>query len=391
MPNIKSGKNCSGCTACFAVCPKDAITMQPDVMGFKYPIVNTDKCIECGLCEKVCSFNDHYPRPLDFEKPLPYGVRLKDISEVMKSRSGGAFVAFSDHILEQDGIIYGVGFRDGFVVEHQRAENKEKRDRFRGSKYVQSDLSDVFIKIKKDLETRKVLFSGTPCQVAGLKSFIPKRLQDNLFTVDIVCHGVPSPFIWRDYLEYIKKRENKEIIGVNFRDKKLFGWKAHKETFELRDVNKKVIEIKSNDTFTNLFYQHIMLRPSCGNCKFCNLKRPSDLTLADFWGWEKTESNINKDDKGLSLILINSEKGQDVFDKVRYQFKLISPELKDCLQPCLERPYEFNPQSVQFTKDYQRFGFKYILFRYSNIGPIYKLQSYIRRIGRKIKRMLKIS
>lgn len=387
MPNIKTGKDCSGCTACFVACPQHAITMQPDSMGFNYPIVDSKKCIECGLCEKVCSFNDDYPKSSDFDAPIPFGVRLKDISEVMKSRSGGAFVAFSDYILNQGGVIYGAGFGDSFVIKHQRAENKEQRDNFRGSKYVQSDLSDIFAQVKNDLESRKVLFSGTPCQVAGLKSYIPKRLHSNLVTVDIVCHGVPSPFIWKDYLKYIQNKEDKDIVEVNFRNKSMFGWKAHKETFKLKNRTNDIVNIKSFNIFTNLFYQHVILRPSCSNCKFCNLKRPSDLTLADFWGWEKTDKDINKDDKGLSLILVNSKKGEEVFNNVKQQFNIIYPKIEDCLQPCLERPYELNPKSNKFVKDYQRFGFKYILFMYSNIGPVYKLSNLLKRVGRKIKRL----
>ena len=155
------------------------------------------------------------------------------MSEIMKSRSGAAFVAISDYILEKGGVVYGAGYKDHFRVAHKRATTKEERDEFRGSKYVQSDLTGIFRQVKEDLKQGlTVLFSGTPCQTSGLSSYIGKSLRKNLFLVDIVCHGVPGPYIWRDYLTYIEKKHGSRVVKVNFRDKERYGWKAHKETFE---------------------------------------------------------------------------------------------------------------------------------------------------------------
>lgn len=233
MIEINNPADCCGCTACASVCNHDAITMKPDALGFFYPEVNKDKCVECGLCEKVCAFNDHYDTSLNLDKPLAYGARHKDMNEIETSRSGAAFIAISDYILEQGGVVYGVGYTDHFRVVHKRASTTEQRNEFKGSKYVQSDLMDVFKQVKQDLkEGRTVLFSGTACQTAGLNSYIGKILRKNLFLVDIVCHGVPSPYIWRDYIAYLEKKHGADICYVNFRDKQTYGWRAHHETFK---------------------------------------------------------------------------------------------------------------------------------------------------------------
>lgn len=230
--NVVDPSDCCGCTACESICPKDAISMQPDALGFLYPKVDENKCIQCGACVRVCQFNDHYDTSDNYAEPLAFAVRHKDINEVMKSRSGATFVAISDYILENGGVVYGVGYKDHFRVAHKRASTKEERDEFRGSKYVQSNLQGVFRQVKQDLKNGlTVLFSGTPCQTSGLKAYIGKKLSLNLIVVDIVCHGVPSPYIWRDYLAYLEKKHGDTISKVNFRDKELYGWAAHKESY----------------------------------------------------------------------------------------------------------------------------------------------------------------
>lgn len=389
MPELKNGKDCCGCTACEAICSQRAITMRPDALGFKYPEVDMEKCIECGACERVCSFNDRYATPDNYASPIPYGVRLKDIKEMMKSRSGGGFVAISNLILAQGGVVYGAGYKDHFTVAHGRASTEARRDEFRGSKYVQSDLNGIFLQIKADLQDGlPVLFSGTGCQVAGLNSFIPKSLKGNLLTVDIVCHGVPAPKIWEDFLSYLEKKEHATVVKVDFRDKIRFGWSAHKESITLRNNVDESEKTVSGDIFTYLFYQHIMLRPSCGECHFCNLRRAGDITLADFWGWEKTGSHINNDDKGLSLILINTPKGNTVFDSVKECFDIIRPRLEDCIQGHLKHHTELNPSSAIFKKDYIDHGFEYILKKYGNVGVRHKIRAALRRV-RRVKSAIK--
>lgn len=225
--------DCCGCTACASICNQNAITMKPDSLGFLYPEVDVDKCTNCGLCEKVCAFNDDYDKSQNLLNPDAYAIRHKDMDEVMTSRSGAVFVAISDYILSQGGVVYGAGYTDHFRVIHKRAINKEQRDEFKGSKYVQSDLTGIFRQVKKDLKDGLiVMFSGTPCQTAGLNSYIGKKLRENLYLVDILCHGVPGPYIWRDYLAYLEKKQGDKIVWVDFRDKQRFGWVAHRESFK---------------------------------------------------------------------------------------------------------------------------------------------------------------
>lgn len=236
MIQITDKAKCCGCTACASICVHDAITMQPDALGFLYPVVDKDKCIDCGLCENVCAFNEHYDKSLNLQQPLAYAARHKDMHEVETSCSGAAFIAISDWILKQGGVVYGAGYADHFRVVHKRATNQEERNEFKGSKYVQSDLNSIFRQVKQDLrEGLIVLFSGTPCQTAGLAAYIGKRLRDKLYLVDIVCHGVPSPYLWRDYLAYLENKHGARICLVNFRDKQKHGWKAHCETFKFRN------------------------------------------------------------------------------------------------------------------------------------------------------------
>ena len=351
MINIADKKDCCGCTACASICPHSAIEMKPDVLGFKYPEVDKNKCVDCGLCDKVCAFNDNYDKSLNLPEPIAYAARHKEMSEIMKSRSGAAFVAVSDWILENGGVVYGAGYKGHFVVTHKRATTKEERDEFCGSKYVQSDLTDVFKQVKDDLKNGLiVMFSGTPCQTSGLNSFIGKTLRKNLYLVDIVCHGTPGATMWRDYLDYLEKKYRRKIVAVNFRDKINHGWTAHKESVLFDGFT-------CFTSFTYVFYQHISFRMSCGDCHFCNLTRPSDLTLADYWGWQRTDNQFNADDKGCSLVLLNTEKGKELFETVKDMMNVIPAQLENVMQPNLEHPSVFHKDRIKFEEHYATYGF----------------------------------
>lgn len=353
MIDIQDPKDCCGCTACASICTHDAITMRPDAMGFMYPQVDASKCVDCGLCDHVCSFNDHYDHSLHLAEPIAYAARHKDVDEVMKSRSGAAFVAISDYILKNGGVVYGVGYKEHFRVAHKRATTHEERDEFRGSKYVQSDLTGIFRQVRDDLRTdHTVLFSGTPCQTAALNAFVGSRLRQRLVLMDIVCHGVPGPFVWRDYLSYLERAQGSEVCYVNFRDKEDYGWHAHHETFKFRSGEGK-------KTFPYLFYQPILFRHSCNHCPFTNLRRPSDITIADYWGWERTDATFNADDKGCSLILVNTEKGLTLFAAVQGQMHVINTTLDKVMQTHLREPLPMHPQRQLFEKLYCQGGFEY--------------------------------
>lgn len=370
MINITNPSDCSGCTACASICPRHCITMIPDGLGFLYPTIDKEACINCGLCENVCAFKPDYDTPENFITPIPFGARNKDIKEIEKSRSGAAFVTISDKILKDGGIVYGAGMDSTFRVVHKRATNKEQRDEFRGSKYVQSDVCGIFTSVAQDLKSGLlVLFSGTPCQTAGLQRFLNLMRIDktNLFVCDIVCHGVPSPYIWHDYLDYIRKKEGEDIISVNFRDKQQFGWKDHKESFKLKDT------YIYNSIYTYTFYQHIMFRHSCGKCHFTNLRRTGDITLADFWGWQNTDSTINLDDKGISLLLVNTPKGKAMLEDIKDNLTLIPTTIDKCLQPNLQHPSLIHSKRMKFENDYITRGFTYAMRKNGLLGWRYEI------------------
>lgn len=376
MIQLSQTSECSGCSACANICPHDAIRMNPDALGFLYPSVDKSKCTDCGLCEKVCAFNDHYDVSANLSSPLAYGCRHKDMSEVETSRSGAAFIAISDCVLQNGGVIYGAGYSDHFRVVHKRATSKEERNEFKGSKYVQSDLNMVFRQVKRDLiDGVEVLFSGTPCQTAGLAAFIGNtKLKERLYLVDIICNGVPGPYLWRDYLAYLEEKQNTIICDVNFRDKQRFGWKAHRETFLFAgDSHRR--------NFAWTFYNHtIMFRPSCGNCHYCNTKRPSDITLGDFWGWEKTDPQINLDNKGVSLVLINTEKGQALFGNAKKDLVYFPAHLADCLQTHLRKPCTIDKRQKEFERDYIKHGFEHAMKKFGILGWKYHYKVYLKRI-----------
>lgn len=376
MIQITSSYDCCGCTACASVCNRNAIIMEPDALGFLYPRVDVNKCTNCGLCERVCSFNEKYDVSLNFQNPIAYGARHKSLDEVMESRSGAVFVALSDYVLAHGGVIYGAALNDNFEVIHKCAVSKAERNEFRGSKYVQSNLNNVFRQVKKDLQLGKyVLFSGTPCQTSGLASFIGKKLRENLLLVDIICHGVAEPYIWRDYVNYLKNKYGESLFNVDFRDKKRFGWNSHVAVF-------KFSKIVIDKWFSPNYYHNLMLRNSCGNCHFCNTHRPSDITLGDFWGWEKTGSDINKDNKGLNLVLINTEKGKCLFELIKENLFIIDATPDMYLQPNLQCPSKFSRNRLKFEKDYKEKGFDYIYSR------DYNKRSIMQKIKCKINNFL---
>ena len=362
MIEIKNPADCCGCTACASVCTHDAIIMKPNVLGFLYPEIDKDKCTDCGLCEKVCAFHSGYNIELNLDIPEAYAAKHIDKREIETSQSGAAFIALSDWILEQGGIVYGVGYKDHFRVAHKKVTTKLERNEFKGSKYVQSDLDSIFKQVKEDLKNGSlVLFTGTPCQTAGLSSFIGKKLRENLFLMDIVCHGVSAPFVWRDYLNYLERKEHMQITAVNFRDKRKFGWHSHVESFLFNNVY--------TYTYTYTFYTHIMLRNSCGECPYTNTRRPSDVTVADFWGIEKTiAAEMGADNKGCSLMLVNTEKGKQWFEAIKKNLEYKKVPIEDCLQPQLRHPSVLHPQRIAFENDYEKLGFEKTLKKYGFLG-----------------------
>ena len=296
----------------------------------------------------------------------------------LTSRSGAAFIAFSDWILEAGGTVYGAAFQPDFSVKHIRATTKAERDRMKGAKYVQSDVSAVYPQAAEDLkEGKAVLFSGTPCQISGLLAMLETQKvgRENLICCDLVCHGTPSPAIWRDYVSYVEKENSSAVKIANFRDKS-FGWDSHCESFVLEN-GKKIV---SRD-YTDLFYDHIMMRPSCHNCHFANVNRVADLTLADFWGIEKNDATFN-DNKGVSLVLVSSQKGAALLDAVKDQLHWFACDIANCLQPTLVKPTVVSGRRDVFWADYIQMDFKSFLKKYTT--PL----TGVSRVKRTVKQLL---
>lgn len=315
---------------------------------------------------------------MNWNKPEVFAVQHKDENVRAASRSGGIFTALSDYVLEQEGIIYGCVLTENFEAVHVRADSKYERDRMRGSKYIQSKMNDTYKNVKHDLEAnRKILFSGTSCQVAGLKGYLGREY-NNLFYLDIVCHGVPSPKVWKAYLAWWEAKNRSKVKAVDFRIKKDFGWRDHVETLYLENgqtVNSKV--------FTTLFYGHNILRPCCYECLYKSVMHPGDITIADYWGIEKAASDFD-DNKGVSLVLINNEKGKEVFDAIKGRVKWQETRLEDSMQPPLIAPFPKPRNRKNFWNDFENKDFNYIVNQYGGKGIKNKIKNALRKIKRKL-------
>ena len=371
-------ENCYGCAACNSICPTNAIEMKPDNEGFLYPNIIKESCINCGLCQKVCPFKELTHSSDKLPNPLVYAVKHKDDHVRMNSTSGGVYTALSDVVIRSSGKVYGVKFDNEVNVIHSEAITFEERNKFRGSKYVQSDMKDVFHIIKKQLKSNCIVFfTGTPCQVAAVVKYINQigLKSDRLITNDIVCHGVSSPLLWSNYLEFIER--DKKLKSYTFRYKEK-GWRGYNIKAEFVNGKSK-INTPDIKIYSYIYSSNLALRPSCYYCKFANLKRPSDITIGDFWGIEKIMPEID-DDKGVSLVLINTSKGKEIFEKAMNDLEVWKSNVYDCLQPNLIRPTERPDKREQFWRDYYEKGFKYIAKKYGGYNFKSIIKKYIREI-----------
>ncbi len=381
--DYKSKEQCCGCTACENICPNNAIVMKPDDLGFMYPQINELRCVNCNLCVKICQFHSGYIKSGETNKKIIYAARLKNEESLKKSQSGGVFFALAEKIIREGGIVYGAAFKNPYSVIHKRVDNLDDLEELRGSKYIQSDLKGIFRNVKDDLKSGiSVLFAGTPCEVAGLISYVGKYLSANLVTVDLICHGVPSPKVWSDYVHYMEQKNGDVCVKANFRDKS-FGWATHFETFLFKNN-----VIKSGFTFRMLFYKHYMLRDSCYQCPFTNLRRCSDITIGDYWGWENDPMLVDKfdDNKGISLVFLNSEKGKMFFENLDSKLFIVKNSNESYMQPNLVRPAQKNPMRDVFIQEYRKHGFLYVAKKYGNLG--WRYQFFMVKTG--IKNFIKM-
>ena len=323
MIRITDKKDCCGCHACVSVCARHSITMQEDNEGFLYPVVDTSTCTDCGLCEKVCPvLNRSKERvPLDV-----YAAKNPNEQIRRESSSGGIFTLLAEQTIDAGGVVFGVRWNEHFEAIHDYTETKEGLAPFRGSKYVQSRVGATFKQAEQFLKQgRKVLYSGVPCQIAGLKKFLKKEY-DNLLTIDIICHAVPSPLIWREYLEeYKTKKKITSINSINFRDK-TFGWEGY--YFSISYINKHNQDVtKKQPHGDNVYYKgflnHLYLRPSCYSCCAKGGRSGSDILLGDCWGIDSLRRDYN-DNKGCSIVCVYTPKGKSVAESILDRTELLA-------------------------------------------------------------------
>lgn len=354
-------KACCGCAACMNICPTGAISMKADEEGFWYPSINSEQCTSCGLCKARCAFqNESF---LTMQTPSVFAMKHVDDTVRMNSTSGGAFTAFSDVVLRDEGAVYGAAFDDNFDVIHIRTDSQGERNRCRGSKYVQSDMQKIYPAIKKDLNAgKKVLFSGTPCQGAGLKAYLGREYP-LLYILDLVCHGVSSPKLWR---EHILSLENEYgPISEYCCRSKINGW-SYTETCKF--INGKALVSNKSALCRKqmvLFYSNTILRPSCFVCPYASLKRASDLTLSDFWGIERCHP-LFRDEKGVSMLLVNTEKGRELLMRAADSVILLESTCEAALfQRNLREPTSEPNTRTAFWDDYKIKGYNYIIRKYA--------------------------
>lgn len=303
---------CVGCSACKSKCPKNCIDLKSNAEGFLYPQIDYNLCVKCGLCEQVCPVL--CKKDVNNYEIKTYAVKSKDEQVRLNSSSGGAFYLFAKYVLDNQGVVFGSTFDENFKVKHDFIENAADLHKFQGSKYVQSDMGDNYVKAERFLKGgRFVLFSGTPCQIAGLKMYLGKDY-DNLIMLDFACHGVPSPLVWETYLNFLQKQYGAKIMDAKFRDK-TYGWDDFALSVSFSTGERLCESHKTNDMM-QVFIKNYCLRNACYDCQFKSVKRDSDITLCDFWGVKEVYPELY-DKRGVSLIMINGLRGEDLFDKVK--------------------------------------------------------------------------
>lgn len=323
-----AGNRCTGCGVCEKICPKGCILLTRDEDGFLFPNINRKQCAECGLCEKRCPVQHELPGKKDVISA--YAAYTKNGEIRRNSSSGGIFSELTKAVVEAGGVVFGTAFCEDFrSVRHTAACSNEELLAFRGSKYVQSEIGNSYQEAKKYLEQgRWVYFSGTPCQIGGLYSYL-NREYDRLITQDFICHGVPSPKLWEKYLNHMERKLHSAVSDVSFRNKTR-GWKAY--SVKLHFSNGGVYEQAFfKNPYMKAFLRDLCLRPSCYQCAFKGMERQADITLADFWGIGKVAAEMD-DDRGTSLVMIRSEKGEQLFEKIQSSLVFQSVDAADAIR-----------------------------------------------------------
>lgn len=363
MISISEKQNCCGCKACYNICPKNCIEMALDNEGFWYPKADVDKCIHCGLCEKTCPEINIYNNENSKNKPTCLAAWNKNENIRRGSSSGGIFTLIAEWILSNCGVVFGAGFDDKLNVIHKEINTIDELNELRGSKYVQSDINDTYKRARQHLDSgKKVLFTGTPCQIAGLYNFTQKEYGE-LYTCDLVCHGVPSPKVFEEYKKNMEQKYNSSIQRIAFRHKQ-FGWKIFSVSL-LFNNNTEYRKTLAQDVYMQGFLRNYYLRPSCYKCTYARLPRVSDITLGDFWGVTGKYPELD-DDKGTSLLLINTEKGKRMIDSCGNNIFNQECDLDYAIRnnPCIVKSVNEPELRKSFFEDFNTKDFNYVIKKY---------------------------
>lgn len=360
MENIIDVNLCCGCHACFNVCPTNAITMFSNDKGFLVPKIDQKKCINCKKCQKVCPIL--HTDKVEFNL-ISYCCINKNETQRLKSSSGGIFVLIAEKVIEMNGVVYGAAYDKNYSVHHIMVKDKKNLDLLMGSKYTQSEIGDIYLDVKKNLEKDiPVLFSGTPCQIVGLKNYLSKTY-DNLYTVDFICHGVPSPLVWKKYLEYRENIDMKKPVSISFRDK-TYGWNKFSLKFTYKDD--VYINDLTQDEYLQSFLKNVSLRDSCFHCSFKGNERSSDITLADYWGVENIHFDMY-DDKGTSLVILNSKYGVEMFSLIKDNINFCETNLDEAIKYNLSYLNSCSPDKKRllFFKNLKDVPFNELVHKYT--------------------------
>lgn len=383
MINVSDKSQCCGCWACENICPKKCITMKEDHEGFRYPEIDEDSCINCGLCERVCPIK--LPKQND-DVPLSYVVQHKNSNILRTSTSGGFFTSIAKYAIEKGGVVFGATFDVNMELRHSYSDTLEGCKKFRGSKYVQSLIGDTYKQAKSFLDSgRMVVFSGTPCQIAGLYGFLKERIYENLITVDLVCHGVPSPLLFRKYISFYEKKGKSKIINYLSRDK-YYGYDYSTATIFFDNKKKQYHKGMEADIMLRLYFKNICSRPSCYNCHFKTLNRVSDFTIFDCWNAQSVSKKFSRN--GATNVFIHTPKGQLVFDKIKEDFLFASSQINYIIEHdglMIKHFVPVNSERDEFFNDLNKQDIKYIENKYLNNSNLKKICAFLKpflyRIG----------